>query len=135
MKLHDSLLPSLQKGLRYIYSSEDISLGDGIKSASSINLKLLAFRLLEFGWKLLDTCYLRNDVFEEKLDLPPSVKIFPAKVDDPVIRADIIIQAFREISNLSHKVLESQNQRTFLQEVDRSFGVISRLRNLRSSGE
>lgn len=136
MKLHDSLLPSMQKGFRLIYSSSDmISLGDGIKSTSSINLKLLCTRLVKFGWNLLDTCYLRNEIFEETVDLPASTKIFPAKVEDPIIRVDIIIQAFREISNLSHQVMENQIQKTFLQQVDRNYGVISRLRSLQSSGE
>lgn len=136
MKLHDWLLPSLQKGFRLIYSSSDmISSGNGIKSTSSINLKLLSTRLEKFGWNLLDTCYLRNDIFEESLDLPASTKIFPAKVEDPIIRSDIIIQAFREIGSLSHQVMENQNQKTFLQQVDRSYGVISILRSLQSSGK
>ncbi|KAK4748356.1 hypothetical protein SAY87_014942 [Trapa incisa] len=134
VKLHDWLLPSLQKGFNLINSSRDvISSGDGINSTSSINLKLLSTRLEKFGWNLLDTCYLRDDIFEESHDLLASTKIFPAKVEDPIIRAEIIIQAFREISNLSHQVMQNQNQKTFLQQVDRSYDVIGRLRSLQST--
>lgn len=130
MKLHDSFLPSLRKGFRVIFSSRE----DNAKSNISISLKMLSMRIVAFGWKLLNTCYLSDDLFEDGHYMPAATKIFPAKVEDPVIRADIVIQTFRELNSFSLQEQGSQNVETFLQSVEKNCQVMSRLRSLQDGG-
>lgn len=98
------------------------------------SLKMLATRLVSLGWKLLETCYLSNDAFEDGLPVPAASKMFPATVEDPSIRGDILIQMFREISELSLHVQEN-SKGTFIQNIEKSFSLICRLESLLKSGE
>ncbi|KAK9270193.1 hypothetical protein L1049_025769 [Liquidambar formosana] len=106
----------------------------GILSNIAISLKMLSMRIVNFGWKLLDLCYLSDEAFEGSLPFPDSTMMFPAKVEDPIIRADILVQTFREISGVLQHVWENQNRGTFLQDVEKNYKIMSRLENLRSSG-
>lgn len=92
-QLHDSLLPSFQRGFRIIFTAGE----DEMISKIAMSLKMLSMRIVKFGWRLLDICYLSDGVFEDSLPLPAATKMFPAKVEDPFIRADILVQTVREI--------------------------------------
>ncbi|KAF8025053.1 hypothetical protein BT93_F2032 [Corymbia citriodora subsp. variegata] len=130
VKLHDSFLPSLRRGFRVIFSSRE----DSAKSNISLSLKMLSMRIVAFGWKLLDACYLSDELFEDGHYMPTATKMFPAKVEDPVIRADIVIQTFRELNSFSLQEQGSQNIETFLQSVEKNYQVMSRLRSLQDGG-
>lgn len=136
-RLHDSLLPSLQKGFRIIFTKGD----DGLQETSSdmlskvtLSLKMLSMRIVKFGWKLLDVCYLNHEVFEGDFPLPALTKMFPAKVEDPVIRADILVQTFRELSGGCSHVQEGQSRGTFLQNVEKNHKIVERIEFLHSTG-
>lgn len=136
-RLHDSLLPSLQKGFRIIFMKGD----DGLQETSvdmlsqvTLSLKMLSMRIVRFGWKLLDVCYLNHEVFEENFPLPALTKMFPAKVEDPVIRADILVQTFRELSGGYSHVQEGQSRGTFLQNVEKNHKIMQRVEFLHSTG-
>uniref|UniRef100_A0A803MYS6 CUE domain-containing protein n=1 Tax=Chenopodium quinoa TaxID=63459 RepID=A0A803MYS6_CHEQI len=94
--LHDSLLPSLQQGLQIILAAGKET--SPMLSDVSLSLKVLSSRLVDLGWKLLYNCYLSEELFKNNLPFPAAMKIFPASVEDPVIRADILVQTFKEIA-------------------------------------
>ncbi|KAA8537847.1 hypothetical protein F0562_027573 [Nyssa sinensis] len=136
-RLHDSLLPSLQRGFRIIFTAGEggrlETLGNMLSSIA-LSLKMLSMRIVKFGWKLLDLCYLSDEVFEGSFPLPTATKIFPAKVEDPVIRADILVQTFREISGGYSHVEEGQNWGSFLQNVEKNHKIMSRIEFLQNTG-
>ncbi|KAJ7958250.1 Activating signal cointegrator 1 complex subunit 2 [Quillaja saponaria] len=129
VRLHDSLLPSLHQGFRTIFASRE----DGMVSNIVTSLKMLSMRLVKLGWRLLDFCYLSDEIFRDSIPLPLATKMFPANVEDPVIRGDILVQTFRELSAISH-VQENHQKETFLQNVERNFSTLSRVENLCDSG-
>ncbi|KAF2324274.1 hypothetical protein GH714_011535 [Hevea brasiliensis] len=129
-RLHDTLLPSLQRGFRIILAGGD----DEMISNIAVSLKMLSMRICKLGWKLLDICYLSNEVFTDCVPIPAVTKMFPAKVDDPVIRADILIQTFREISGVLLYTQENQNRNTFLQNLDKNYHLMSKLQSLQNAG-
>ncbi|GAV58193.1 CUE domain-containing protein/SPOC domain-containing protein [Cephalotus follicularis] len=129
-RLHDSLLPSLRRGFQIIFTSEE----DGMISNIAVSLKMLSMRIVNFGWKLFDICYLNEVTFEDGLPMPSVTKIFPAKVEDPVIRADILVQTFREISGVILQLQENQNGNTFLHNLEKNYNIMSRLESLTNSG-
>ncbi|KAF8410214.1 hypothetical protein HHK36_002737 [Tetracentron sinense] len=137
-RLHDSLLPSLQRGLGHIFKAgadEVQNSFGGMLSITATSFKMLSMRLVKFGWKLLDFCYLSNEAFESSLPHLSATKMFPAEVEDPVIRGDILVQTFREISGeVSNHVQENQHSRTFLQNVEKNYKILSRLEGLRDTG-
>ena len=104
-------------------------------SIIGVGLKLLATRIIKFGWKLLEVCYLSDEVFENNLPVPAATKMFPANIEDPVIRADVLVQTFREISMVSVSSQENQNRETFLQHIEKNFNIMSKLENLRKTGK
>ena len=59
-------------------------------------MKILGTRIVKFAWQLLFICYL-SQTFRQDDHQFPSTKIFPAQVEDPVVRGDIIIQVIGEI--------------------------------------
>lgn len=135
-KLNDMLLPSLQQGFRIIFGA-----GDGHMDTFpdmfyiiAISLKMLSSRIVNLGWKLLYFCYLNDEVFEESIPLPGAIKILPAQVEDPVIRADIVVQTFREISVEFATVQEGKSRGTFLQTVDKNHRLMSRIELLQNKG-
>ncbi|KAJ0982117.1 hypothetical protein J5N97_010372 [Dioscorea zingiberensis] len=125
-RLHDSLLPSLLRGLMVINARAD---GDAI-----LSLKMLSFRIVKFGWKLLEFCYLSNEIIEDDV-LKTSAKMFPAQVEDPVIRGDILVQTIKEINEEdSCHIQENHVTLSFLQNLEKNYSILSRISSLRTSG-
>ncbi|KAK6938583.1 Ubiquitin system component CUE [Dillenia turbinata] len=134
VRMHDLLIPSLQRGFRCILTTiEDGFLTEMLPNIA-ISLKMLSMRIVNFGWKLLDACYLSDEVFESGIFIPAASKMFPANVEDPVIRADILVQTFRELNGISRDSLENQNWGTFLQNVEKNHTILGRIDNLRNAG-
>ncbi|CAL1395879.1 unnamed protein product [Linum trigynum] len=130
-RLHDSLIPSFQRGFRTMFSQQ----GDAVMISSvAISLKMLSHRIATFGWKILDFCYLSKELFEDMSCLPELTKMFPANVEDPMIRAEILIQTFREINGVSLSTLETHGNSTFLKNIDKNFHLMDRLNSLQSTG-
>lgn len=130
-RLHDSLLPSLLKGFHKIIVDEQ----DGRMSNIVISLKTLQMRLVKFGWQLFHFCYLSDEVFRDSYPLPAATKMFPATVEDPIIRSDILVQTFREINAVSLQLQEIQLKETFIQHIDKSYNILKRVESLRDSGK
>ncbi|PSS17300.1 Activating signal cointegrator 1 complex subunit like [Actinidia chinensis var. chinensis] len=136
VRLHDSLLPSLHRGFRIIFNAgEDRLQGTCVDMLSKVtlSLKMLSTRIVNFGWKLLDVCYLSFEVFETYFPLPAVTKMFPANVEDPVIRGDILVQTFREISEGYSHVQDSQSRGTFFQNLEKNHKVMERIEFLQST--
>lgn len=130
-RLHDILLPSLQQGFQIVFVPQE----DDMVSNVAKSLKMLALRIVSLGWKLLEICYLGDEVFGKDLPVPVSMKMFPASVEDPVIRADILIQTFREIHGISQQVPDKQLGQTFLQHMEKNHSIIKRINSLRNNGK
>ncbi|XVF64177.1 hypothetical protein PTKIN_Ptkin09bG0147100 [Pterospermum kingtungense] len=96
-RLRDNLLPSLQRGFQSSTKSVEFTMLTDV----AISLKMLSMRIVKFGWKLLDICYLSDEVFLDGHPIPTATKMFPAMVEDPFIRADILVQTFREMNGVS----------------------------------
>ena len=101
----------------------------------AISLKMLSMRTVKFGWKLLDLCYLSDEVFLDGHTIPTATKMFPATIEDPFIRADILVQTFREINGVSLQGQENEKQDTFLQNVEKNCNMMSKLENLQNTGQ
>ncbi|KAI5404195.1 hypothetical protein KIW84_051366 [Lathyrus oleraceus] len=129
-RLHDLLIPSMQKGFNIIFADKQ----DDAVSNIVVSLKMLRMRLAKFGWQLLQLCYLSDDVFLDSIPLPAATKMFPANVEDPVIRADILVQTFRDINSVTLSFQEIHLKETFLQDVERNFNVLSRIEGLKHNG-
>ncbi|KAJ8762595.1 hypothetical protein K2173_008034 [Erythroxylum novogranatense] len=129
-KLHDTLFPSLQQGFQIISMGRD----DEMLSNATVSLKILSARIVKFGWKLLDACYLKKELHENCFPTPAVAKMFPAKVEDPVIRADILIQTLREISGSSPYDLGNATGQMFLQNLDKNYHLMDILHNLQNDG-
>lgn len=71
-------------------------------------------------------------MFNHETSIPAVTKMFPSRVEDPMVRADILIQTFREISGLSEQSMESKNR--LLQKIEKNYRVIDRLRSLQNAG-
>lgn len=128
-RLHDSLLPTLQQGFQIIFSTKKDMLPKVI-----ISLKMLSSRIASFCWKLLNLCYLSEELFKESILLPSATKIFPAQVEEPIIRAGILIQTFREISEECSTVQDGRNLNTLLQSVEKNYQLMGRLEFLGNEG-
>ncbi|KAF8084081.1 hypothetical protein N665_0734s0008 [Sinapis alba] len=128
VRLHDSLLPSLHRGFQVLFKDGD---HDSLSDIST-SLNMLSTRIGSLCWKILDICYLSNNLFDQESSIPSVTKMFPSKVEDPMVRADILIQTFREISGLSEQSLESKNR--LLQKIEKSYRIIDRLRSLQNAG-
>ncbi|PPS10202.1 hypothetical protein GOBAR_AA10440 [Gossypium barbadense] len=129
-RLHDNLLPSLQRGFQISTKSGEFTMLTDI----AISLKMLSLRIVELGWKLLDICYLSDEVFLDGHPIPTASKMFPATVEDPFIRADILVQTLREINGVSLQSLENEKQDTFLKSVEKNCNIMSKLENLQNTG-
>ncbi|CAK9317084.1 unnamed protein product [Citrullus colocynthis] len=129
-RLHDLLLPSLQQGFQIVLVPQ----GDEMMSNVATSLKILALRIVRLGWKLLEICYLGDEVFGNDLPVPVSMKMFPATVEDPVIRADILIQTLREINGISQQASDKQLAQTFLQRMEKNHSIMNRINSLQNNG-
>ncbi|CAL9116938.1 unnamed protein product [Musa acuminata var. zebrina] len=132
-RLHDSLLPSLQKGLAIVSSTIADGSSNSLLTETLISLRMLSTRIVKFGWKLLDFCYLNDKLIEDGFQT--ASKMFPARVEDPVIRGDILVQTFKEINQeISYKFSENHGNGTFLQKLETEFKILRRVDDLRSNG-
>lgn len=120
----------MQKGFNIIFADKQ----DDTVSNIVVSLKMLRMRLSKFGWQLLQLCYLSDDVFLDSIPLPAATKMFPANVEDPVIRADILVQTFRDINSVTLSFQEIHLKETFLQDVERNFNVLGRIEGLKHNG-
>lgn len=136
-RLHDLLLPSLQKGLHIVFASGEHTLQEApstMLSEVSLSLKLLSIRIVNLAWKLLYFCYLSDEAFETGCPFPTSMKMFPANIGDPVIRADILLQTIRDITEECSHSHEVCWKGTFLQDIAKNHKLISRVGLLRNAG-
>ncbi|KAG8390959.1 hypothetical protein BUALT_Bualt01G0137700 [Buddleja alternifolia] len=136
-RLHDSLLPSLLRGFRIILGTEEKrnkEISDDLLSNVFISLKMLSTRVAKFGWKLLYFCYLSDEAFESSFTPPVSMKMFPANVEDPVVRADIIIQSIRELSGDYLHVPGARTWGTLLHNIEKNHNIMSRIELLQKKG-
>ncbi|XP_047334074.1 activating signal cointegrator 1 complex subunit 2 isoform X2 [Impatiens glandulifera] len=129
-RLHDVLLPSLQKGFKVLSSREDVQ----EKHDAVLSLKMLSKRMVDLAWKLLSTCYLSGEVFDGCYNLPAITKMYPANVEDPMVRSDILVQTFREIGEGYPNVEEGQRRGTLLQNIEKHFKITERIQELQSAG-
>ncbi|XVF39816.1 hypothetical protein PTKIN_Ptkin01aG0062600 [Pterospermum kingtungense] len=129
-RLHDNLLPSLQRGFR----SSNKSGEPGMLADIAISLKMLCMRIVKFGWKILHICFLSDEVFLDGHPIPTATKMFPATIEDPFIRADILVQTLREINGVSLQVQENEKCDTFLQAIEKNCNIMSKLENLQNTG-
>ncbi|KAL9143858.1 hypothetical protein ABFS82_14G261500 [Erythranthe guttata] len=136
-RLHDSLIPSLQRGFRVILGvGEDRSkkIPNDLLSDVFSSLKMMSTRIAKLGWKLLYFCYLSDEAFENSYSLPISMKMFPANVEDPVVRADIIIQTIRDLTGDNTNVLGGRTWGTFIQNIENNHQMMSRMQLLQKTG-
>ncbi|WMV27328.1 hypothetical protein MTR67_020713 [Solanum verrucosum] len=136
-RLHNSLLPSLRRGFHIILTSGEKSLTESsneMRSNVFVSLKMLSTRIVNFGWKLLYLCYLSDEAFVESSPLPATMKMFPTNVEDPAIRADILVQSVRDISGDYSQALEGHSKGTFLQIIEQNYNIMSRIELLRNTG-
>nr|CAD1822641.1 unnamed protein product [Ananas comosus var. bracteatus] len=135
-RLHDSLLPSLPQGFtlisRTISSSQ--KLPSGTLSDIVLSINMLSKRIVKFSWKLLEFSYLNDQSIEDSL-LRAVTKMFPANVEDPAIRGEIVIQAFRDIvGEAAYGLQDNLGGGTFLQNLEKDFEMLNRINRLRSNG-
>ncbi|XP_023633079.1 activating signal cointegrator 1 complex subunit 2 isoform X2 [Capsella rubella] len=128
VRLHDSLLPSLHRGFQVLFKDGD---HDSLSDIST-SLNMLSTRIGRLCWNILDISYLSNDVFNHETSVPAVTKMFPSRVEDPMVRADILIQTFREISGLSEQSMDSKNR--LLHKLEKNYKIIDRLRSLQNAG-
>lgn len=105
-----------------------------MRSNIFVSLKMLSTRIVNFGWKLMYLCYLSDEAFVESSPLPATMKMFPTNVEDPAIRADILVQSVRDISGDYSQALEGHSKGTFLQMIDKNHNLMSRIELLRNTG-
>nr|GEV07537.1 hypothetical protein [Tanacetum cinerariifolium] len=130
-RLHDSLLPTLHQGFQTKFSKKKLS---DMSQKLIISLKMLSSRIADYCWKLLSLCYLSEELFKENIPLPSASKMFPAQVEEPFIRADILVQTFREISEECSIVQDGRNSHSLLQSIDRKYQLMGRLEELGNKG-
>ncbi|XP_006649591.1 activating signal cointegrator 1 complex subunit 2 [Oryza brachyantha] len=132
-RLYDSLLPSLLHGFQAMSSSQSNcqTTSDSILSDMVLGLRMLSRRTVSFGWRLLEYCYLNDQLLEH--DVQACAKMFPAKVEDPMIRGDIIIQTLKDI-NREATYRQDHPGKTFLQALEKEFKLMSRIRDIRKKG-
>ncbi|VAH87920.1 unnamed protein product [Triticum turgidum subsp. durum] len=132
--LYDLLLPSLLQGFQVMSSSQS----NGETSSESIlndivlGIRMLSKRAVGFGWRLLEFCYLNDQLKEE--DVQASTKMFPAKVEDPMIRGEIIVQILKDINREATYSSKGNPGKTFLQALQKEFQLMSRIGDIRNKG-
>ncbi|KAE8788428.1 Activating signal cointegrator 1 complex subunit 2 [Hordeum vulgare] len=132
--LYDLLLPSLLQGFQVMSSSQS----NGETSSESIlndivlGIRMLSKRVVGFGWRLLEFCYLNDQLKEE--DVQASTKMFPAKVEDPMIRGEIIVQILKDINREATYSSNGNPGKTFMQALQKEFQLMSRIGDIRNKG-
>lgn len=133
-RLYDSLLPSLLHGFQVMSSSQSNgeTASDIILSDIVLGIRMLSRRTVSFRWRLLEFCYLNNQLVER--DVEACTKMFPAKVEDPMIRGDIIIQTLKDI-NREATFSQDHPGKTFLQALEKEFKLMNRIGDIRKKGK
>ncbi|KAJ4767420.1 Activating signal cointegrator 1 complex subunit 2 [Rhynchospora pubera] len=125
-RIHDSLLPSLFYGFKMISSSTS-------DEAFLLSIKILSKRTVKFGWVLLEYCYLNDLLPQDQLHV--TANMLPAKVEDPLIRGEILLQKLKEMhGEANYAFHEILNSETFLQSLERDFNLSVRVNSLYSNG-
>jgi len=133
-RLYDSLLPSLLQGFKVIskFHSNGEASPDSMLSDTALGIRMLSMRTVRFGWRLLHYCYL-NDQLKEH-DAQTSTKMFPANVEDPMIRGDILVQTLKDINREATYSSQLNHGDTFLQSLEKEFQLMSQIHNIRNKG-
>lgn len=133
-RLHDSLLPSLLQGFKVMSKSQSNGEAspDSMLSDTALSIRMLSKRTVRFGWRLLHYCYL-NDQLKEH-DAQTSTKMFPANVEDPMIRGDILVQTLKDINREATYSSQLNHGNTFLQSIESEFQLMSRIDDIRNKG-
>uniref|UniRef100_A0A0A9DH47 Uncharacterized protein n=1 Tax=Arundo donax TaxID=35708 RepID=A0A0A9DH47_ARUDO len=131
-RLYDSLLPSLLRGFKVMSKSQSNgeASSDNILSDIALGIKMLSKRTVRFGWRLLHYCYLNDQLREH--DTQVSTKVFPAKVEDPMIRGDILVQTLTDMNREATNTSQVNHGNTFLQALENEFQIMSRIGNIRN---
>ncbi|XP_020593204.1 activating signal cointegrator 1 complex subunit 2 [Phalaenopsis equestris] len=134
-RLHDSLIPSMLHGFSLASNDRENNRQESYGEIPNIYLsfKMLSKRIVEFGWMLLDSCYLNGELTDENL-LRSTSKVFPASVDNPSLRGDILVQTLKEINGESHYQVEHHNFGTFNENIEKKYKIFSKINNLCSQG-
>lgn len=129
------MLPSLKRGFQLLFASETgrNEISADLRTNITVSLKMLSIRIVNFGWKLLYFCYLSDDAFDAGLPLQSATKIFPAQLEDPLVRAEILIQTFREVGAFS--VDQDGKGKTFLQQMEENHKLLDRIDLLLNKGK
>jgi len=132
--IYDSLLPLLRNGFTLTMENALKSASDDMELLVQPRLKTLGTRILKFAWQLLYICYLSQTFGQDDYQFP-STKIFPAQVDDPVVRGDIIIQVIGEIMTGSSGGVDGPiSSGSFLLNLERRHKLMSKLDELSKDG-
>lgn len=132
--IYDSLLPLLQKGFTLIMENAIKSASDDMELLVQPRLNTLGARIVKFAWQLLYICYLSQNFGQDDYQFP-STKIFPAQVEDPVVRGDIIIQVLGEIAAGSSGGVDGPiSSGSFLSNLERRHKLMSKLDELSKDG-
>ncbi|XP_062216481.1 uncharacterized protein LOC133916703 [Phragmites australis] len=131
-RLYNSLLPSLLQGFKVMSKSQSNgeASSDSILSDIGLGIKMLSKRTVRFCWRLLHYCYLNDQLREH--DAQVSTKMFPAKVEDPMIRGDILVQTLRDMNREATSQVNRGN--TFLEALENEFQLMSCIGNIRNKG-
>ncbi|KAM3230317.1 hypothetical protein ACQJBY_060860 [Aegilops geniculata] len=131
---HTQLQKDFSEGFQVMSSSQS----NGETSSESIlndivlGIRMLSKRAVGFGWRLLEFCYLNDQLKEE--DVQASTKMFPAKVEDPMIRGEIIVQILKDINREATYSSKGNPGKTFLQALQKEFQLMSRIGDIRNKG-
>lgn len=132
--IYDSLMPLLKNGFTLVMENALKSASNNMELLVQPRLKTLDTRIVKFAWQLLHICYL-SQTFGQDDYLFPSTKIFPAQVEDPVVRGDIIIQAIGEIAaGISGGVDVPISSGSFLSNLERKHKLMSKIEELSNDG-
>jgi activating signal cointegrator complex subunit 2 len=133
-RLYDSLLPSLLQGFKVISKSQSDAEAspDSMFSDTVLGIRMLSKRTIRFGWKLLHYCYLNDQLKEHEAQT--STKMFPANVEDPMIRGDILVQTLKDINREAACSSQLNLGSTFLQSLESEYQLMGRIDDIRNKG-
>jgi activating signal cointegrator complex subunit 2 len=133
-RLYDSLLPSLLQGFKVISKSQSNAEAspDSMFSDTVLGIRMLSKRTIRFGWKLLHYCYLNDQLKEHEAQT--STKMFPANVEDPMIRGDILVQTLKDINREAACSSQLNLGSTFLQSLESEYQLMGRIDDIRNKG-
>jgi activating signal cointegrator complex subunit 2 len=101
-------------------------------SDTVLGIRMLSKRTIRFGWKLLHYCYLNDQLKEHEAQT--STKMFPANVEDPMIRGDILVQTLKDINREAACSSQLNLGSTFLQSLESEYQLMGRIDDIRNKG-